>query len=79
MLHECRNNGIQAEAFQTGCDIINQFMTYFDHFFGWFDIFILAIHKQIPEFLKETVYTIDSSVIPLCIQFRWSYEEFIHS
>ena len=29
--------------------------------------------------VQETVYTVDSSVIPLCIQFRRSYEQLIHS
>ena len=35
--------------------------------------------NQVPETVQETGYAVDASVIPLCIQFRRSYEQLIHS
>ena len=54
-------------------------MACFDHFFACFDIFIFVVHNQVPETRQETVYTFDTAVIPLCIQFRRTYKQFVHS
>ena len=77
IFHEFGNNGIQVEAFQTFCDIVNQAMTQFYHLFSFCNICFCAVLYQFPETIQETVYTVDSSVIPLCIQFRRSYEQLI--
>ena len=54
-------------------------MTQLNHFLGFFYIFVLAVHNQIPETVQETGYTFNTSVIPLCILFRRSYEQFVKS
>ena len=79
IFHESGNNRIQAEAFQTCCNIVYHLVSEFDHFLGWCYVFVFVVHYKIPELVQETVYPVDSSVIPLCIQFRRSNEEFIHS
>src|SRR5699024_8983589 len=49
-----------------------------DHFFCRLDILILAVHEQCPETLQETVYSVNSSVVPLCVQLRRSHKELVH-
>ena len=53
-------------------------MTLLDHILGSLDIRIFAVHHKVPETLQETVYAVDSSVIPFCVQFRRAYEQFVH-
>src|SRR5699024_1288624 len=79
VFHESGDDRIQAEALQTGCDIIDHSVSELDHLFRRLNILILAFHEQVPETLQETVYAVDSAVIPLRIQLRRSYEELVHS
>ena len=70
---------IQAEGLKSAGDIVYHLMTGLLHLFGRRDIFLNAVKSQIPETFQESGYTIDSSVIPFCIQFRRSYEQLIHT
>ena len=70
---------IQAEGLKSAGDIVYHLMTGLLHLFGSRDIFLNAVKSQIPETFQESGYTIDSSVIPFCIQFRRSYEQLIHT
>ena len=70
---------IQAEGLKSTGDIVYHLMTGLLHLLGSRDIFLNAVKSQIPETFQESGYTIDSSVIPFCIQFRRSYEQLIHT
>src|SRR5699024_3496588 len=79
VLHETGDNCVQAEAFQTLGNIVNQFVTDLHHFFCLSYISVFAVHSQLPETVQETVNAVDSSIIPFCIQFRRTYEKFVKS
>ena len=79
VFHKSGHYGIQAEGLKSAGDIIYHLMTGLLHLFGSRDIFLNAVKSQIPETFQESGYTIDSSVIPFCIQFRRSYEQLIHT
>ena len=79
VFHKSGNDRIQAEAFQTLGDIEYQFVTQFHHFFGFRRTGILAVHSQFPETVQETVYAVDTAVVPLRIQFRRSHEKLVHT
>ena len=52
-------------------------MTYFHQLIGLCHIFILVVHGHLPETVQETVYAVDSLVIPLGIQLRRSHEQLV--
>ena len=79
VFHKSGHYGIQAEGLKSAGDIVYHLMTGLLHLFGSRDIFLNAVKSQIPETFQESGYTIDSSVIPFCIQFRRSYEQLIHT
>ena len=79
VLHKSGDNGIQTEALQTHGDICYHSVTLFDHLFCCLYFIFFAVHQQIPQTFQEAVDTVDSTVIPLCIQLRRSHEQFIHS
>ena len=79
VLHETGDNGIQAELLETLLNVEYQFVAQFNHFLGLFDVFVLAGHNQVVETVQETGYALDTAVIPLCIQFRRSYEKLIET
>ena len=54
-------------------------MTNFNCLCCFCKILISIFCHKIPETSKETTNAIYTSVIPLCIHFRWSYKKFIHS
>ena len=54
-------------------------MTKFHKLFCLFNILVLVLKNHIPETVKETINTIDTTVIPFGIQFRRTYKQFVHS
>ena len=67
VLHKSGDNGIQTEALQTHGDICYHSVTLFDHLFCCLYFIFFAVHNKIPYTVQETVYTVDSAVIPFCI------------
>ena len=52
-------------------------VTYFHQLIGLCHIFILVVHGHLPETVQETVYAVDSLVIPLGIQLWRSHEQLV--
>ena len=79
VLHESGDDRIQAEALQTGRDVVYHSVAELDHLFCRLDILLFAVLEQVPETFQEAVDAVDAAVIPLGIQLRRSHEELVHS
>ena len=79
VLHETGDDRIQAEALQSLGNIVDHAVAGLHHIRRRFDILLNTGDSQVPESLQETGNTVDSSVVPLGIQFRRSYKQLVHS
>ena len=79
IFHKAGNYRIEAEVFQSGGDFMDHFVAYLHHFLRGLHAAVLIVHNQIPETVQETIYAVDSSVVPFRIQLRRSYKKLVHS
>ena len=58
---------------------MDHFVAYLHHFLRGLHAAVLIVHNQIPETVQETVYAVDSSVVPFAVKLRRPYEQFVHT
>ena len=79
VFHKTGDYCVQAEALQTLCDLKDKFVAQLHHIFCLGYACFQTVHSQLPETVQETVHAVDSSVIPLRIQFRRTYEQLVEA
>ncbi len=58
---------------------MHQPVAHLDQFFRLFGIFIFIVHHQVPKSGDKTIYAVNSPIVPLGIQLRRAYKQFIQT